>query len=325
MKIFVSNDISEKGVALLREHFDVDVMPNMKPEELIKVINNYDGLVTRSMTKVTKEVIEASTRLKVIGRAGVGVDNIDIPAATAKGIVVLNTPEGNTMAATEHTVAMMMAMTRHIPQAHQSIQEGKWDRKSFDGIQVQGKTLGIIGVGRIGSRIAKRMQAMEMKTIGYDPYIPEERFKQLGVEQVDLDTLLKRSDYITMHTPLTKETRGLIGKEEIAKMKDGVMIINTGRGLLIHTNALIEGLKTKKVSAAGLDVYEEEGDYFYEDKSDKIIDDDVLARLLSFNNVIVTSHQAFFTKEALHNIAETTLRNIKDFEEGRPLVNEVTK
>lgn len=141
MKIFVSNDISEKGVALLREHFDVDVMPNMKPEELIKVINNYDGLVTRSMTKVTKEVIEASTRLKVIGRAGVGVDNIDIPAATAKGIVVLNTPEGNTMAATEHTVAMMMAMTRHIPQAHQSIQEGKWDRKSLTAFRYRAKPL----------------------------------------------------------------------------------------------------------------------------------------------------------------------------------------
>ena len=148
MKVFVSNDISEKGVALLREHFDVDIMPNMEPAELIKVINNYDALVTRSLTRVTKEVIEASTRLKVIGRAGVGVDNIDIPAATAKGIVVLNTPEGNTMAATEHTVAMLMAMTRHIPQAHQSIQEGKWDRKSFTGIQVQGRTLGIIGVGR---------------------------------------------------------------------------------------------------------------------------------------------------------------------------------
>ena len=191
---------------------------------------------------------------------------------------------------------MMMSMTRHIPQAHASIQAGKWDRKSFDGIQVQGKTLGIIGVGRIGSRVALRMQAMEMTTIGYDPYIPEDRFKQLGVEAVDLDTLLRTSDYITMHTPLTKETTGMIGAEEIAKMKDGVMIINTGRGLLIHTNALIEGLKTKKVSAAGLDVYEEEGDYFYEDKSDKIIDDDVLARLLSFNNVILLPIRRFSRK-----------------------------
>ena len=218
MKIFVSNDVSEKGVALLRQHFDVDVQPNMQPEELKKIIGQYDGLVTRSLTKVTKEVIDAADNLKVIGRAGVGVDNIDVAAATARGIVVLNTPEGNTIAATEHTIAMIMAMTRHIPQAHQSLQEGKWDRKSFDGIQVQGKTLGIIGVGRIGSRVAKRMQAMEMTTIGYDPYITEERARQIGVELVDFDTLLAKSDYITIHTPLTKETENMINAEAIAKM-----------------------------------------------------------------------------------------------------------
>ena len=205
-KVFVSNDVSEKGVALLREHFDVDVMPNMPVPELCKIIGEYDALVSRSQIQVTKELIDAATNLKVIGRAGVGVDNIDIPAATARGIVVLNTPEGNTMAATEHTVAMLMAMTRHIPQAHQSMQEGRWDRKSFDGIQVQNRTLGIIGVGRIGSRVAKRMQGMEMTTIGYDPYITEERARQVGVELVDLDTLLAKSDYITIHTPLTKET-----------------------------------------------------------------------------------------------------------------------
>ncbi|MBR4959138.1 MAG: phosphoglycerate dehydrogenase, partial [Phascolarctobacterium sp.] len=197
-KVFVSNDVSEKGVALLREHFDVDVMPNMPVPELCKIIGEYDALVSRSQIQVTKELIDAATNLKVIGRAGVGVDNIDIPAATARGIVVLNTPEGNTMAATEHTVAMLMAMTRHIPQAHQSMQEGRWDRKSFDGIQVQNRTLGIIGVGRIGSRVAKRMQGMEMTTIGYDPYITEERARQVGVELVDLDTLLAKSDYITI-------------------------------------------------------------------------------------------------------------------------------
>ena len=321
MKIFVSNDISEKGVALLREHFDVDVMPNMKPEELIKVINNYDGLVTRSMTKVTKEVIEASTRLKVIGRAGVGVDNIDIPAATAKGIVVLNTPEGNTMAATEHTVAMMMAMTRHIPQAHQSIQEGKWDRKSFDGIQVQGKTLGIIGVGRIGSRVAKRMQAMEMTTIGYDPYITEERAHQVGVELVDFDTLLAKSDYITIHTPLTKETEKMLNAEAIAKMKDGVYLVNTSRGGLIDTQAIIDGLLAKKFGGVGLDVYEEEEGLFYEDCSDEIIQDDNLARLTTFPNVLITSHMGFFTVEAMQAIAHETLENAYALENGLPLKN----
>ncbi len=194
MKILVSNDVNEKGIAMLREHFDVDVKPNMPAPELIACIGEYDGILTRSQTKFTKEVIDAATKLKVIGRAGVGVDNIDVPAATARGIMVLNAPEGNTIAATEHTIALMLSMTRHIPQAHASIQEGKWDRKSFDGIQLQGKTLGIIGVGRIGSRVARRMQAMEMTTIGYDPYITEERAHQVGVELVDFDTLLARSD-----------------------------------------------------------------------------------------------------------------------------------
>ena len=175
MKIFVSNDVSPAGVEVLKKHpeFEVDVMPNLSEDELVKIIGEYDAMLTRSQIRFTKRLIDAGTNLKVIGRCGVGVDNIDIPAATARGIVVCNTPESNTIAATEHTCAMIMAITRHIPQAHQSIQEGKWDRKSFDGIQLQGKTLGIIGVGRIGSRVAKRMQAMEMTTIGYDPYITE--------------------------------------------------------------------------------------------------------------------------------------------------------
>ena len=288
MKIFVSNDISEKGVALLREHFDVDVMPNMKPEELIKVINNYDGLVTRSMTKVTKEVIEASTRLKVIGRAGVGVDNIDIPAATAKGIVVLNTPEGNTMAATEHTVAMMMAMTRLIPQAHQSIQEGKWDRKSFDGIQVQGKTLGIIGVGRIGSRVAKRMQAMEMTTIGYDPYITEERAHQVGVELVDFDTLLAKSDYITIHTPLTKETEKMLNAEAIA-----------------------EGVKSGKIAGAAIDVYPTEP--LTKENNP----------FLGLFNVVQTPHLGASTIEAQIGVAVDVAYGVIDALEGRPVMTAV--
>ena len=247
-KILVSDDVSEKGVALLREHFDVDVKVNMTPEQLTGCIGDYDALVTRSQTKVTKEIIAAASKLKVIGRAGVGVDNIDIPAATARGIVVLNAPEGNTIAATEHTIALMMSMTRHIPQAHQSMQEGKWDRKSFDGIQVQGKTLGIIGVGRIGSRVARRMQAMEMTTIGYDPYISEERGRQVGVELVDFDTLLKRSDYITIHTPLTSETRQMLNAAAIAKMKDGVRLVNCARGGCMDPQAIADGLKSGKIA-----------------------------------------------------------------------------
>ena len=217
MRILVSDDVSEKGVAILREHFDVDVKTNMPPEELLACIGEYDGLVTRSQTQVTEEVIAAAHNLKVIGRAGVGVDNINIPAATARGIVVCNAPEGNTIAAVEHTIGMMLSVTRHIPQAHQSIQEGKWDRKSFTGIQLQGRTLGVIGVGRVGSRVAKRMQAFEMNVIGYDPYITEERAHQIGIELVDFDTLLAKSDYITIHTPLTKETRDMIDADAISE------------------------------------------------------------------------------------------------------------
>lgn len=311
MKVFVSNDISEKGIALLKEHFDVDVMPNMTPDELIKVINNYDGLVTRSMTKVTKEVFEASTRLKVVGRAGVGVDNIDIPAATAKGIVVLNTPEGNTMAATEHTVAMMMAMTRHIPQAHQSIQEGKWDRKSFDGIQVQGKTLGIIGVGRIGSRVAKRMQAMEMTTIGYDPYITEERAHQVGVELVDLDTLLAKSDYITIHTPLTKETEKMLNAETIAKMKDGVRLVNCARGGCMDPQAVADAVKSGKIAGAAIDVYPNEP--LTKENNP----------FLGLFNVVQTPHLGASTIEAQIGVAVDVAYGVIDALEGRPVMTAV--
>ena len=311
MKVFVSNDISEKGVALLREHFDVDIMPNMEPAELIKVINNYDALVTRSLTRVTKEVIEASTRLKVIGRAGVGVDNIDIPAATAKGIVVLNTPEGNTMAATEHTVAMLMAMTRHIPQAHQSIQEGRWDRKSFTGIQVQGRTLGIIGVGRIGSRVAKRMQGMEMITIGYDPYISEERARQVGVELVDLDTLLKRSDYITIHTPLTKETEHMINAETIAKMKDGVRIVNCARGGCSDHQAIADGIKSGKIAGAAIDVY----------PSEPLTKEN--NPFLGLFNVVQTPHLGASTEEAQIGVAVDVAYGVIDTLEGRPVMTAV--
>ena len=254
------------------------------------------------MTKVTKEVIEASTRLKVIGRAGVGVDNIDIPAATAKGIVVLNTPEGNTMAATEHTVAMMMAMTRHIPQAHQSIQEGKWDRKSFDGIQVQGKTLGIIGVGRIGSRVAKRMQAMEMTTIGYDPYITEERAHQVGVELVDFDTLLAKSDYITIHTPLTKA---------IAKMKDGVRIVNCARGGCMDPEAIAEGVKSGKIAGAAIDVYPTEP--LTKENNP----------FLGLFNVVQTPHLGASTIEAQIGVAVDVAYGVIDALEGRPVMTAV--
>ena len=311
MRILVSDDVSEKGVALLREHFDVDVKTNLPTEELLKIIGEYDGLVTRSQTQVTKDVIDAAKNLKVIGRAGVGVDNIDIPAATARGIVVLNAPEGNTIAATEHTIAMMMAMTRHIPQAHASIQAGKWDRKSFDGIQVQGKTLGIIGVGRIGSRVALRMQAMEMTTIGYDPYITEERAHQVGVELVSFDELLAKSDYITIHTPLTKETHNIIDAAAIAKMKDGVRIVNCARGGCVDTQALADALKSGKVAGAAIDVYPKE----------PLTPDN--NPFIGMPQVVQTPHLGASTIEAQIGVAVDVAYGVIDALEGKPVMTAV--
>ena len=312
MKILVSDDVSMKGVDLLRENgYEVDVKKNLDEQGLIDCIGEYDGLIIRSMTHVTEKVIEAATKLKVIGRAGVGVDSIDLKSATARGIVVVNTPTSNTLAATEHTCAMIMAITRHIPQAHNSLMAGNWDRKPFSGIQLQNKTIGIIGVGRIGSRIAKRMQAMEMKTIGYDPYIPEERFKQLGVEQVDLDTLLKRSDYITMHTPLTKETRGLIGKEEIAKMKDGVRVINVSRGAVLDIYALAEALKSGHVAGAAIDVF----------PTEPLTKD--INPFLGMDNVVITPHLGAWTVEAQIGVSVDVAEGVMEALKGEPVATAV--
>lgn len=311
MRILVSDDVSEKGVELLRAHFDVDVKTNMPPEELLGCIGEYDGLVTRSQTQVTEEVIAAATNLKVIGRAGVGVDNINIPAATARGIVIVNAPEGNTIAAVEHTIGMMLAMTRHIPQAHQSIQEGKWDRKSFTGIQLSGKTLGIIGVGRIGSRVAKRMQAMEMHTIGYDPYISEERAHQIGIEMVDFDTLLAQSDYITIHTPLTKETKFMINADTIKKMKDGVRLVNCARGACYDTDAIAEAIKSGKVAGAAIDVYPDEPLTLENNP------------FLGMFEVVQTSHLGASTIEAQVGVAVDVAYGVIDALQGKPVMNAV--
>lgn len=262
--------------------------------------------------------------VKLLALRCAGFNNVDLNAARGK-LPVVRVPAYSPYAVAEYTLALMLSLNRKIHRAYWRTRDGNFSLNGLMGFDMHGKTAGIIGTGKIAKILIHILKGLGMRVLANDLY-PDEKFaKEEGITYVSLDELYKESDIISLHCPLTDQTRYLINDDSIAKMKDGVMIINTGRGLLIHTNALIEGLKTKKVSAAGLDVYEEEGDYFYEDKSDKIIDDDVLARLLSFNNVIVTSHQAFFTKEALHNIANTTLRNIKDFEEGRPLENEVTK
>ena len=252
-----------------------------------------------------------------------GFNNVDLDAAARDGITVVRVPAYSPYAVAEHAVALMLALNRKIHRAYWRTRDGNFALHGLMGFDMHGKTAGIIGTGKIARILIRILRGFGMEVLGYDLY-PDEAFaREVEMRYVTLDELYAQSDIISLHCPLTEQTRYLIDSSAIERMKPGVVLINTGRGQLIHSQALIDGLKEKKIGAAGLDVYEEEGDYFYEDKSDKIIDDDTLARLLSFNNVIVTSHQGFFTREALANIAETTLSNIRDFTEGRPLANEV--
>ena len=270
------------------------------------------------------EIIDglAKNGVKLLALRCAGYNNVDLAAAKGK-MKIVRVPAYSPYAVAEHAVALMLPLNRKIHRAYWRTRDGNFSLHGLMGFDMHGKTAGIIGTGKIAKILIKILKGFGMNIVAYDLY-PDYAFaEEQGITYTTLDELYKQSDIISLHCPLTDKTKYLINDISICKMKDNVMIINTGRGLLIHTNALIEGLKNKKIAAAGLDVYEEEGDYFYEDKSDKIIDDDVLARLLSFNNVIVTSHQAFFTKEALHNIAETTLLNIKAFMENQPLANEV--
>ena len=261
--------------------------------------------------------------VKLIALRCAGYNNVDLQAAAEVGIRVVRVPAYSPHAIAEYALALMLAADRHIPRAVTRTRDGNFSLQGLLGFDLYGKTLGVIGTGKIAKVLVRMLSGFGMTILGYDPY-PDEEFALVNAMQyVSLDELFQRSDIITLHCPLTPETRYVINAENIAKMKDGVMIVNTGRGQLIDTNALIEGLKSRKVGSAALDVYEEEGNYFYEDTSDAVIVDDTLARLLSFNNVYVTSHQAFFTREALHNIANTTLRNVKDFVEGKSLINEV--
>ena len=260
--------------------------------------------------------------VKLLALRCAGFNNVDLKAAKGK-LPVVRVPAYSPYAVAEYSLALMLSLNRKIHRAYWRTRDGNFSLNGLMGFDMHGKTVGIIGTGKIAKILIRILKGLGMHILAYDVY-PDYKFaEEEGITYTTLDELYKNSNIISLHCPLTEQTRYIINDDSIAKMKDGVMIINTGRGQLIHTNALIEGLKEKKISAAGLDVYEEEGGYFYEDKSDKIIDDDVLARLLSFNNVIVTSHQAFFTKEAMHNIAETTLQNIEDFRQNRPLVNEV--
>ena len=260
--------------------------------------------------------------VKLLALRCAGFNNVDLKAAKGK-LPVVRVPAYSPYAVAEYSLALMLSLNRKIHRAYWRTRDGNFSLNGLMGFDMHGKTIGIIGTGKIARILIRLLKGFGMRILAYDLY-PDMKFAgEEGISYVSLDELYRESDIISLHCPLTDQTKYMIDKDSIDKMKEGVMIINTGRGQLINTNDLIEGLKEKKIAAAGLDVYEEEGEYFYEDKSDKIIDDDVLARLLSFYNVIVTSHQAFFTKEALHNIAETTLQNIEDFRCHRPLVNEV--
>ena len=256
MKVLVKEKIADAGIELLREGFDVDLGLEMSDEELREEIGAYDAILIRSATKLTAELIDRADRLKVIGRAGTGVDNVDIPAATRRGIVVANAPESNSVAAAEHTMALMLGLFRNVPQAHASLVEGRWERSKFKGAELYGKTLGVIGFGRIGQLVAKRAQSFEMDVVAFDKFVSAERFRELGIQgMASVEEVLERADVVTLHVPKTPETVGLVGADAIDAMKDGVRIINCARGELVELDALLAGLQSGKVAGAALDVF----------------------------------------------------------------------
>jgi D-3-phosphoglycerate dehydrogenase len=259
MKILVSDPIAEEGIEKLRgAGFEVDVKTSLAPEELVKTIPEYDGLIVRSATKVTREVIEAGKELKAIGRAGIGLDNIDLEAAKERGIKVLNTPGATTISVAELTLGHILALARHIPQATASLKAGKWEKKKFMGTELYGKALGIIGIGKIGREVAKRASAFGMDLVACDPYVREEEVRHLGLKLLPLEDLLPYSDYITIHVPLIPETRHLLSEREFGMMKEGVRLINCARGGVVDEQALYDALVSGKVAGAALDVFEEE-------------------------------------------------------------------
>lgn len=304
-KVLVSDPIDQAGIDILSQVAQVDVKTNLSPEELVSIIPEYDAMMIRSGTRVTKEIIEVGKQLKIIGRAGVGVDNVDVPAATRQGIVVVNSPEGNTIAAAEHALAMMLSLSRHIPEANQSVKNSQWDRKRFIGAEVYKKTIGIVGLGKIGSHVATVARSMGMKLLAYDPFISLERADQLGCRLVDMDLLLRESDYITLHIPKTPETTHLINAEALATMKPTARIINCSRGGVIDEAALSEALKAGKIAGAALDVFESEP-----------LGESPLREL--GKEVILTPHLGASTAEAQVNVAIDVAEQIRDVLLGLP-------
>lgn len=304
-KVLVSDNIDKAGIDIISQVAQVDFKTGLAPEELVKIIPEYDALMVRSGTQVTQEIIEAGTQLKIIGRAGVGVDNIDVSAATRSGIVVVNSPEGNTIAAAEHTLAMMLSLSRLIPEANQSVKNHQWERKRFIGSEVYKKTLGVAGLGKIGSHVATVARAMGMKLLAYDPFISSERAEQLGCRLVDLELLFAEADYITLHVPKTPETAHMINAETLARMKPTTRIVNCSRGGIIDEDALAEALKAEEIAGAALDVFENEplGESLLRELGPK---------------VILTPHLGASTEEAQTNVAVDVAEQIRDVLLGLP-------
>jgi D-3-phosphoglycerate dehydrogenase len=300
-RVLVSDPLSNKGLEILgkAKHLKVDIKTGLPPEELKKIIPEYDAIIIRSETKLKGDIIEAAARLKVIGRAGIGLDNVDLPTATKKGIVVMNTPQENAIAAAEHTIAMILSISRKIPQATASMKGGKWEKKKFMGVELYNKTLGLVGIGVIGTIVADRARGLKMKVIGYDPYLSKEVAEKKGVDLVSFDELVNRADFISVHTPLTEETRNLLDKNAITKMKKGVILVNCARGGIINEKDLYDAIKAGKIAGAALDVFEKEpatGN-----------------PLLELDEVISTPHLGASTGEAQENVAIAIAQQIVDY------------
>ncbi len=309
MKVLITDHIAPVGVEILKRNFLVEEREGLTEEELTACIGDYDALIVRRHTRVTSAVLEAGKRLKVIGRAGVYMDNIDVEAATKKGIMILNAPEGNTVAAAEHSIAMLLSLARHIPPACTSLKKGKWDRKKYMGVELTGKTLGIVGLGRVGGEVAHRARSFGVKLIGYDPHITPERAHKLGVELVSFEEIFKKSDFITLHLPRTKQTYHMVGKAELSLMRPGASIINCSRGGIIDEEVLYTALTQGHIAGAALDVFEEE----------PAVDNP----LVHLDNVIVTPHMRTMTKEAQENVSMQVAAEVTNALLGRPVISAV--
>src|SRR5437763_2386635 len=311
-RVLVTDTLAESGLAILRAASDVDLdyRPGLKGEQLLRAVAESDALITRSGTAVTRELVNAGKRLRIVGRAGVGLDNVDVDACTERGILVINAPTANILSATEHTMAMLLALCRNIPEAHASVKRGEWTRSKFMGIELSGKILGVIGLGRIGTRVTTRARAFGMRVLAYDPYIAQTVGEKVGAEMVSLDDLLAQADVITVHTPLSDETRGMLGAKEIAKMKDGVIVLNIARGGLYDEKALADALASGKISGAAIDVYTDEPP-----PKDH--------PLLKLNNVVLSPHIGANTLEAQDRVAVQTSEMVVDALRGSIFVSAV--